>query len=95
MTKEWDKQSPTMRKPFNFRDLSLLHASCGGFLHFADLLRNTVASSEFEKHYGTLLDQFMMGFLDPDIMRALETSAPPSSMSAVAFLRQVCSEKLP
>lgn len=95
MTKEWDKQSPTMRKAFSFRDLASLHASCGGFLHFVNLLRSTVASSEFETHYATLLDQFMMGFLDPDIMHALETSAPPSSMTAVAFLRQACSEKSP
>ncbi len=89
MCKDWDKQSPNMRKAWTYRDAMALHSVCGGFLYFISLLRNKLPASEFETYYPNMLDQFMMGFLDPDIMHALETSAPPSSMSAVAFLRLV------
>ena len=78
-----------MRKAWVYRDVVALHAVCGGFLHFTSLLRSKLPVVDFEKYYPSMLEQFTLGFLDPDIMHALETTAPPSTMSSVGFLRQV------
>ena len=88
MASDWDKLSPSMRKGWNFRDSQQLHAACGGFLYFMGLLKEKVAETEFQQVAQGLRDQFLCGFLDPDILHALTTTAPPAPLESVSFLRQ-------
>jgi len=87
MCRDWDKLMPSMRKAWNFKDTSGLHAACGGFIYFMNLLKEKLPTAEFEKVHEELEVQFMMGFLDPDIHHALETTAPPAPVDSVQFLR--------
>ena len=88
MAKDWDKLAPSMRKGWNFREASQLHSACGGYLYFMGLLKEKVPEAEYEQVAHSLKDQFLCGFLDPDIHHALTTTAPPAPLEAVSFLRQ-------
>ena len=90
MCKDWDKQAVTMRRGWNFKDTIALHSACGGYLYFKSLLREKIASAEYAKAEPGLNEQFMLGFLDPDIVHALETTAPPAPLDSVSFLRCHC-----
>ena len=87
MCRDWDKLAPNMRKAWNFKDTSGLHAACGGFIYFMNLLKEKLPTAEFEKVHQELEVQFKMGFWDPDIHHALETTAPPAPVDSVQFLR--------
>lgn len=90
MCKDWDKLAVNMRKGWNYRDTNILHSACGGYLYFMKLLHEKIPSAEFAKVEPGLKDQFMLGFLDPDIVHALETTAPPAPLDSVSFLRCHC-----
>ena len=90
MCGDFDRLPVALRKPWGFKDTVVLHSACGGFLHFMRLLREKVPATEFAKFEKTMTDQFMLGVLDPDILRALDATAPPSSLDAVGFLRPGC-----
>ena len=88
MCSDWDKQPPTLRKPWGHRETVAMHAICGGYLHFMAALKSKVPKSEYE-HVAKSIDvQFMSGYLDPDITHALETTVPPANLEAVGFLRK-------
>lgn len=91
MCQDWDKLAPNMRKSWGLRESNQLHACCGGFLYFMGLLREKVPTKEYDDVASDLQKQFMMGFLDPDIVHAISTTAPPAPLDSVAFLRKgVC-----
>ena len=91
MCGDFDRVPATLRKPWGYKDAVALHAACGGFLHFMRLLKDKVPAAEYEKLHKSMTDQFMLGVLDPDVMHALDSTSPPSSLEAVGFLRLGCS----
>ena len=88
MVADWDKVPSGMRKPWNARDVQNLHAVTGGFLHFTNLLKQKIPTSEYDKSIGEIEEQFMSGFLDVDIAHVLETVPPPGQLEDVGFLRR-------
>ncbi|CAK9013327.1 unnamed protein product [Durusdinium trenchii] len=62
MCSDWDKQPPTLRKPWGHRETVAMHAICGGYLHFMAALKSKVPKSEYE-HVAKSIDvQFMSVF---------------------------------
>lgn len=87
MCSDWDRQKPGMRKAWGYKEALGLHSAVGGFLHFLRVLKDKVASTEYEKRHKNLFEQFNMGVLDHDVVHALEASAPPADLGSVSFLR--------
>jgi len=88
MCGDFDRQAPTMRKAWTFKDASSLHAACGAFLHFVRLLQSQVPQADFRQREANLRQQFALGVFDPDLLHAIESSVPPSSLDSVSFLRR-------
>lgn len=51
------------------------------------LLQTSIPQAEYDKVAQPMHDQFMAGYLDPDITHALETTVPPGGLESVGFLR--------
>eukprot|EP00435_Cladocopium_sp_Y103_P033211 s2906_g8.t1 len=88
MCGDFDRQAPSMRKPWTFKDASSLHAACGAFQHFMRLLQRGVSQADFQRREANLKQQFALGVFDPDLLHAIETTVPPSSLESVGFLRR-------
>ena len=93
MCSDWDKMHPGMRKPWNVKDTTHIHALCGGYIHFKLLLKSKLPETEFKEVIARLDEQFLLGFLDADLDHALQSTVPPGCLSSVGFLRPRLVEK--
>ncbi len=84
---DWDKMHAGMRRPWNVKDTTHIHALCGGYIHFKLLLQSKLAATEYQEAIARLDEQFLLGFLDADLDHALQNTVPPGNLSSVGFLR--------
>lgn len=88
MKRDWDRQPPGLRKPWNFKEASQCHSMCGIFAHLVARLQTKIPSTDFEAAQPDLLNNFMSAVYDPELANMLVTSAPPINLTAVSFLRR-------
>ena len=94
MTEDWDRLPAGLRKAWNFKDGSLLHASCGAFLYFLDELKQKLSPEDAAKYLPEVERDFMSGHFDPELQRLMDTEVPPVELSSVSFLRLVVLKRL-
>ena len=89
MTADWDRLPPGLRKAWNFKDGSLLHAICGVFLYLVAELKQKISSEDVAEHLPSVEKDFMNGLFDPELQRLMGNEVPPIELSSVSFLRLV------
>ena len=86
---EFDLEAPS------FRDTMAKHAACGGFLHFLAELEKIAPAGQFQQMAAHLQHQFEFGYIDADLLHALETSVPPGKLGDVSAFRLGVCESAP
>lgn len=89
MTEDWDRLPAGLRKAWNFKDGSLLHANCGAFLYLMEGLKQKLSPADAELYLPSVEKDFMNGHFDPELQRLMDTEVPPIELSSVSFLRLV------
>lgn len=92
---DWDKQVPSMRKAWLYKDAQGVHACCGIFLHLMAEFKACVPAEDYERACPSLKKQFDMGYLDPELESFLTRCVPPANLHEVSFLRTVASVIIP
>ena len=89
MTEDWDRLPAGLRKAWNFKDGSLLHANGGAFLYLMEGLKQKLSPADAELYLPSVEKDFMNGHFDPELQRLMDTEVPPTELSSVSFLRLV------
>lgn len=87
---DWDNLAAGMRKCWTYKDAVLLHTACGMFLHMDNLLRAKAPASEYNAASGKLLEQFMCGIMDAELIHVAENGVPPGNIQDVSYFRSSC-----
>lgn len=82
-----DNMPPTMQKALTYTAALQKHQCCGAYLHLVDELRKLCPPSDYDAIRSQLEIQFASGFMDPDLLHALQTTFPPMNPDAVAAFR--------
>ena len=82
-----DNTPPTMQKALTYTAALQKHQCCGAFLHLVDELRKVCPASDFPSVKSQLEVQFSSGYMDPDLLHALQTTFPPMRPDAVGAFR--------
>ena len=82
---DWDRCP--IKKAWNFKDTNNLHAACGAYRHFVGQLKSTISDAAFKAHMPVIRDQFMMSYLDTELLNALSTSTPPGDVKSISAMR--------
>lgn len=90
MCRDWDKLPPTMRKAWVLKDVLNLHTCCGAFLTLIDQLQSRIPEKDYQAALPSIQEQFLLGYLDPEILHVVETTVPPANLTQVSFLRTAC-----
>ncbi|CAK8999970.1 FO synthase subunit 1 [Durusdinium trenchii] len=87
---DWDRCP--IKKAWNFKDTNNLHAACGAYRHFVGQLKSTISDAAFKAHMPVIRDQFMMSYLDTELLNALSTSTPPGDVKSISAMRRIVEE---
>ena len=82
-----DGTAEQLRKAFGFKDAMLIHQAGGCFLHFLSVLQRMSPANSFNDARDRLMDQFMKGFMDADLLHVLSSSVPPGDIKSVGSFR--------
>ena len=83
----FDSTAAPLRSPLMYKEAVKLHPACGAFLFFLRRLEQIAPASQFPEMSRGLRSQFMSGFLDCDLVAALEEQIPnaPEVANVKAF----------
>ena len=84
---DWDKTPSALRKSLVYRDAVNLHQATAAFLHFLSVLQRGFPAKEFSEAEASLQQQFRQGFLDPDLLHAVNGQVPPGDVRSVGAFR--------
>lgn len=85
---DYDQAVPAMRKALTFKDGVVKHQACGAFLHYLKCFERMCPAAEFPDISEQLTKQFLLGFLDPDLLHSLEQQVPPGDLKAISAFRR-------
>ena len=71
-----DTVAEPLRAPLSYKDATKIHQACGAFLFFLKKLEQVAPGSDFPEMKRALRAQFTSGFLDGDLISALEEQVP-------------------
>ena len=89
---DFDAMPPSLRKPCGFKDGFTKHQCCAAFLHFLQLLEKMSPPDLFKTASESLTQQFMKGFIDPDLCHAIENQVPPGDLHQISAFRSFAAE---
>ena len=84
---DWDNSAERMRKALGYKEGVKLHACCGLFLHFLELLHQKAPAGEFPDFEKQLRATFMSGLMDAELTHIAETAVPPGDITAIGAFR--------
>ena len=87
LVSDHDNTAEKMRKAFSFKDAQTIHQAAGAFLHCLAVLEKMAPASSFPEAKGSLMNQFMQGFMDADLLHMLTETVPPSDIKSVSSFR--------
>ena len=76
-----------MKKAFTWKDASVIHAACGGYLGIRESFQKNVPAADFAAAEPEIKSQFSLAVLDNEILAFLEGSVPPIQLKNVRFVR--------
>ena len=91
---DYDQCPPGMRKACSYKEALVKHQACAAFLHFLSVLQGMAPPDFFAEAKTSLHGQFMLAYLDPDLVHALETSVPPGNIQSISSFRYVICQKI-
>ena len=84
---DWDRLPVGVKKAFTWKDASVIHAACGGYLGIMESFQKNVPAADFTAAEPEIKSQFSLGVLDHEILAFLEGSVPPIQLKNVRFVR--------
>ena len=94
LIKDWDRQPVGLKKSWGYREAAQLHAVCGAFIHYTNVLKAKISEETYQAELPGLKEQFAGSFLDPELLHSLQSSVPPGDISSISVLRQGLLQKL-
>lgn len=88
LIKDWDRQPVGLKKSWGYREAAQLHAVCGAFIHYTNVLKAKISEETYQAELPGLKEQFAGSFLDPELLHSLQSSVPPGDISSISVLRQ-------
>ena len=84
---DWDRLPVGVKKAFTWKDASVIHAACGGYLGIRESFQKNVPAADFAAAEPEIKSQFSLAVLDNEILAFLEGSVPPIQLKNVRFVR--------
>ncbi|CAK9097611.1 FO synthase subunit 1 [Durusdinium trenchii] len=84
---DWDRLPVGVKKAFTWKDASVIHAACGGYLGIRESFQKNVPAADFTAAEPEIKSQFSLAVLDNEILAFLEGSVPPIQLKNVRFVR--------
>ncbi|CAK9079952.1 FO synthase subunit 1, partial [Durusdinium trenchii] len=89
LIKDWDRQPVGLKKSWGYREAAQLHAVCGAFIHYTNVLKAKISEETYQAELPGLKEQFAGSFLDPELLHSLQSSVPPGDISSISVLRDI------
>ncbi|CAK9022466.1 FO synthase subunit 1 [Durusdinium trenchii] len=84
---DYDATPIPLRQAMTYQKALQKHQACGAFLWFLSSLQKMAPSEMWPEIDKSLRSQFSQGYMDPDLLHALETQVPPGDLKSLGAFR--------